>query len=615
MNALLGWLDHRTGFRDLLHEALYERIPGGARWRYVWGSTLVYAFVCQAITGIFLWAAYSPSAQTAWESVFHIQYTMTGGWFLRGLHHYMAQLMIVLLAVHLMQVVIDGAYRAPREVNFWLGLILLKIVLGLSLTGYLLPWDQKGYWATKVATNLMLLVPGAGEYIQRLAVGGPDYGHHTLTRFFALHTGVLPAALVAFLGLHIWVFRKHGITVPAHIDTRKEVKFWPDQVLKDAVACLAVLLTVVGLTIYFHGAELSAPADPSNSYSAARPEWYFLFLFQFLKYFPGSMEPWGAIYLPGLAFGYLVLMPLIGRWTWGHRLNIVVLFGLIAGAGFLTYQAINEDANNEDFRFAVKDNHREAETIIEQIKHKGIGREGALGVMDQSPEIQGPRLFAQRCAGCHRFHGHDGRGKIANAEKSPQTAPDLGGFASREWVAGLLDPAKIATAHYFGGTKKIASKSDGTGMVEFVKTTVAGYTAEQKQQLSQAILALSAEAKLPYQKAADEQDAKAIADGLSFLQGKTGELGCADCHKIRDAGDLGLAPDLTGYGSEEWLSAMIYDPTHQRFYPESNENMPLFGATEQLDEQQIRLIVQWLRMQKSETPPAAGSAAPVPAAH
>ena len=127
------------------------------------------------------------------------------------MHHFMAQAMVVLLALHLMQVVIDGAYRAPREVNFWLGLILMQIVLGLSLTGYLLPWDQKGYWATRVATNLLGVVPGVGTSLQQLVVGGADYGHHTLTRFFALHAGVLPAALVFFLVLHVALFRRHGI--------------------------------------------------------------------------------------------------------------------------------------------------------------------------------------------------------------------------------------------------------------------------------------------------------------------------------------------------------------------------------------------------------------------
>ena len=132
-----NWLDSRTGYRALVRSALYERVPGGARWRYVWGSTLVFAFMTQVITGLVLWASYSASAQTAWESVYYIQYEMTGGWLLRGLHHVMAQAMVVLLALHVMQVVIDGAYRAPREVNFWLGLVLMMLVLGMALTGYL----------------------------------------------------------------------------------------------------------------------------------------------------------------------------------------------------------------------------------------------------------------------------------------------------------------------------------------------------------------------------------------------------------------------------------------------------------------------------------------------
>ena len=145
MRALLAWLDHRTGCKKFLHEALYENVPGGARWRYVWGSTLTFTLVVQIITGIFLWMAYSPSSQTAWESVYYIQHEMMGGWLLRGIHHFTAQAMNVLLVLHLMQVVVDGAYKAPREINYWFGFFLLLLVLGLSLTGYLLPWDQKGY--------------------------------------------------------------------------------------------------------------------------------------------------------------------------------------------------------------------------------------------------------------------------------------------------------------------------------------------------------------------------------------------------------------------------------------------------------------------------------------
>ncbi len=352
---LFEWLDHRTGYRGLLHEALYERIPGGARWRYVWGSTLTFTFTVQVITGFFLWMAYSPSDTTAWESVYYIQNEMQAGWLLRGLHHFTAQAMIVLLVLHLMQVIIDGAYPAPREVNFWIGLVLMQLVLGLSLTGYLLPWDQKGYWATRVATNLMSLVD---QRLPQLVVGGPDYGHHTLTRFFALHAGVLPALLVAFLVSHVVLFRRHGICAKSPV-RRPDAAFWPDQVLKDAVACLAVLAVVLFLIVrplVFHGsapvhpadlgAELGAPADPAHAYSAARPEWYFLFLFQFLKLFEGLGERgefFGAIILPALVMVFMFLMPILGRWKLGHRFNIGFVVLLLAGIGWLTAAAYIED--------------------------------------------------------------------------------------------------------------------------------------------------------------------------------------------------------------------------------------------------------------------------------
>ena len=226
IRSFLAWLDDRTGCNELIREALYERVPGGARWRYVWGSTLVFTFALQMITGIFLWTAYSPSAQSAWESVYYIQEVMFLGNIVRGMHHFAAQAMTVLLAVHLIQVIIDGAYKAPREINFWLGLILMKIVLALGLTGYLLPWDQKGYYATQVTTNIMGATPVVGEYVQQIAQGGKEYGHHTLTRFFAMHAGILPGMLIAFLGLHIYVFRRHGIKVhdPEHAP---DTTFWP----------------------------------------------------------------------------------------------------------------------------------------------------------------------------------------------------------------------------------------------------------------------------------------------------------------------------------------------------------------------------------------------------
>lgn len=627
MKSLFDWLDDRTGWRRIAHEALSENIPGGARWRYVWGSTLTFALVAQFVTGMFLWMYYSPSATSAWESVYHIQHVAAGGWFLRGLHHYMAQAMSILLVLHLLQVVIDGAYKAPREVNWWFGVGLLFLTLALSLTGYLLPWDQKGYWATKVSTNLAALTPFVGPEVQRLIVGGADYGHHTLTRFFALHAGVLPAATVALVVGHVALFRRHGIT-PKRPLRKPDAAFWPDQVLADAVACLAVLATVVFFTVRHHGAELSAPADPSEEYPA-RPEWYFLFLFQFLKYFSGHTEVWGAIIIPSLLAVVLGAMPLIARWRMGHRFNLVFLGLLLAGAGFLTWQARREDRGNPEFQMAVQRAERDAARAVSLVQQSGgIPPEGAAAMLRQDPLTQGPKLFARNCASCHRFDGHDGLGQARTEEitaatgdtwaslaaarssseaqlraMNPQvgtvaagtklsvpeliSASDLAGFGSRAWLAGMMDPAQIAGLHFYGGTKF----KDGK-MVKYVREKVPKYSPAQREQLQQVIQAVSAEAQLPAQAEADLRDAAGIEAGRKALRES---LGCTDCHAFRRPDEDATAPDLTGWGSREWLVGMITDPTHDRFYGKRNDRMPKFGRDGVLSPLAVGQLADWLR--------------------
>ncbi|MBI3869563.1 MAG: cytochrome b N-terminal domain-containing protein [Verrucomicrobia bacterium] len=593
MKYLIDWLDHRTGCRKLLHEALYENVPGGSRWRYVWGSALTFALFVQFVTGLFLWMAYTPGAQTAWESVYYIQHEMTGGWLLRGIHHFTAQLMTVMLVLHFMQVVIDGAYKAPRELNFWFGLGLLGLVLALSLTGYLLPWDQKGYWATRVATNIAGITPVIGPQLQRLIIGGAEYGHHTLTRFFALHAGWLPAAVVVFVAGHIYLFRRHGLTA-AEPRRKRDEPFWPDQVLKDSVAALDVMATVLLLIVWPRltgsgaplGAELTAPADPAEQFSAARPEWYFLFLFQLLKYFPGESEIWGAIILPSVLMGVVCLMPFLGRWRLGHLFNISLLVSIIAGASLLTWQAKQEDGRSESYQLAARAAEHDAERAkILARSPAGIPSSGAVTLLRNDPFTQGPRLFARNCASCHRYGGHDGMG--AQPKDAP-SASELKGFASREWVSGLLDPQRVDSTNHFGGTKLRDGK-----MVKFVKKDVAAFGPEDKGRLQTAIKALSAEAGLKSQQAVDKQDADAIAQGRDAI--RSSALRCTECHAFGKPDEDATAPELTGYGSRAWMVSFISDSSHARFYGKRNDRMPRFGKDQILDDAAIGLIVDWLR--------------------
>ena len=579
MKGIMDWIDDRSGIRGLVKEALYEKVPGGARWRYVWGSCLTFVFFTQVVTGTLLWMFYSPSTQTAWESVYFLEYQVAGGWFLRGVHHYMAQAMIVLLVLHLMQVVIDGAYKAPRELNFWFGILMLGVTLALSLTGYLLPWDQKGYWATAVATNLMAEVPLIGPIIQKVVVGGVEYGHHTLTRFFALHAGILPASLIGLVVVHIYLFRKHGIHVKEP-RPKKDSYFWPDQILKDAVACLAVLLAVVTLTIYFHGAPLGPPADPSNEFPA-RPEWYFLFLFQLLKYVPAF---WGAVIIPVFLVVWMFLQPFIGKSKVGHRINVGFWWALIAGSVFLTFLAVSEDQANIKHGAAIEEAKWQADRVIEIANAEGIPPLGAVSLLRADPENQGRRLFAAHCASCHRYNGHDGRGYPVD---DPQSAADLAGFASTAWVTELLNYDHYVSDKYFGGTKF----KDGT----MARKVLAKYTEEENKLLPEIARLLADEANLPYEEKLEEEKRDELLalfynDDLDFEDGRA----CIDCHDI-DSEDEGSAPDLTGYGSREWLIAFIENPEDSRFYGKKNDRMPCYGRDDKLKPEEIEILVDWIR--------------------
>ncbi len=595
MKWLTDWLDDRTGYRKIVREILVENIPGGARWRYSWGSALTFAIFIQFVTGIFLWAAYSPSAQTAWESVYFIEEEMTGGWLLRGIHHYTAQVMTVLLLLHLLQVIIDGAYKAPREVNFWFGVCLLLLSLGLSLTGYLLPWDQKGYWATKVATNLAALTPGIGEPLQRLIVGGADYGHHTLTRFFALHAGVLPALLIVLIVAHIYLFRRHGIT-PKKPLRGPDAKFWPDQVLRELVVCLAVLAAVLALVVWKGGAELFAPADPSEHFPA-RPDWYFMFLFQLLKYFEGDRVLWGAFHIPGMALLLLCLMPLFGRWKIGHRFNLVMLACMLGGVAYLTVVAFQKDTEDEEYQLALKNAHRDAARIKELAKAtEGIPPQGAAVLLHSDPYTQGPKIFATKCAGCHSYEGQDGTGAPL---EEPSSAPDLKGVGSRAWLAGFMDPDQIETGKYFARTRFVELDEDGekSRMVEFVHG-LRDLDAEGKSQLEKIVAAVSADAELRYQAEIDARDASLIKEGTDlFFNGISGvKKACADCHGFDgEESSSKNTPDLNGWASRDWLIRFTRNPEHRDFYGAGNDRMPVFEDEKTFTDEEIALVVDWLR--------------------
>jgi len=575
------WLDARTGYRALLSHALDEPVPGGARWAYIWGSVLVGCITLQAVTGWAMMAYYAPSATTAWASVEHLTYGVSGGWLVRGMHHFGAQAMIVVVAFHLAQVAIFGAYKAPREVNWWLGLGLLGITLGFSLTGYLLPWDQKGYWATRVATNIAGTTPVLGKAIQQVLQGGAEYGSLTLTRFYALHVGVLPALLLALLVGHLVLFRRHGVTPGASADVSKVDRFYPTQLAKDLGGILLMLLVVAVLAYREHGAPLDCPADPASDYPA-RPEWYFLSLFQLLKYFEGRLEVVGSLVIPAVAGAYMALLPFWDRApSRALRRRIPYLLPLaamgVAVVG-LTALSVRADKRDEAFQKARGTATKRSVACLD-LARKGIPPDGPLAMIRRDPETRGAALFQENCATCHRLND-------MGPAVDKATAPDLTGWGTTEWVMSMLEDPDAP--HRFGHTPYKGE------MLSLVKPPSDPKAAKTFKPMSEAdrraitafLAAEAAEVKDPQH---DAQAAKMISQR------------CTSCHLFRGQtdDDDSSGPELAGWGSLAWTRAQIANPGTNATYrpsamdPNSKGHMPRFD--DKLEPEDVNLLAGWVR--------------------
>ena len=595
IKAFLDWMQDRTGYRDLIHEALEEPIPGGAKWRYIFGSALTGAFAIQVFTGLLLMLSYSPSSTTAWGSVFYINNQMTMGWIIRGVHHFGSQAMVVLLALHLIQVLIAGAYRAPREFNWWFGLILMFLTLGLSLTGYLLPWDQKGYWATKVATNIAASTPVIGPYVQEALVGGREYGNQTLTRFYGLHVGVLPALLVLMLVIHVALFRRHGVAAPVPKDHPHRDSFWPKQVFLDTVGIFVLLGILLFLTFREHGANLDAPADAAASDYPARPEWYFLSLFQMLKYpaFAGEKEVIGAIIIPGAVVAVMFLLPFLNKIMpnkLAHFLACSFVFSLVGAAGYLTYDAVREDNANAKYQEVrhKADAQRLRALALAQSPEHGVPPDGANYLLQRDPFTQGRAVLEKKCLGCHAYDGFT---------TDKRTASDLKGFGTKAWLDGLLD--KPTDPKYFGAVPQAG------GMSVWKSSTKL-----KPDELKQVAEFVAAQAKMSPEMTPDEWDQSFETEPPAlplFVKD------CARCHSmgnVKSEDHEQDAPDLFGWGSPQWIARMIRKPhaaDKYAFLYEAGDaadgggkkaaaNMPAF-PTDQLSENDLQMILKYLQGQ------------------
>lgn len=591
MNSLLNWLDDRTGIGSFWKRCASAAVPGRPCLCRSLAAVVGMLVLVQLITGAVLFMYYSASAQSAWESVYFLQYEICGGWLLRAIHHYAAQTLLGVVGLYLVAIILRGAARAPREFVFWTVLTMGLLVFGLLLTGDLLEWDQNSQSATKVRTNFLMLLPIIGDPIRKLAIGGSDFGHLTLTRFLAYHVLLADVMVILTAGL-LWfrhlVVRKEVELLPE----TKKASYWPCQAVANMAACCIAMGIVMALALSHgvsgdhRGLALGVPADPTEFFSAARPEWAFMGLYGFSNLFPGDMKIVPIFGVTSILVALYYLMPFYGRFLVGRIFSILLTIFLVAGNFYLTYEMYAHDAENEEHQAVIAEGHRTADRAIELIRtNGGVPASGVLELLRNDPMTQGPKLFKQHCASCHPFVG----GTELDIPADEVLAPNLFGYGTRTWVEGWLTPEKIVGPDYFGNTA--FKRGD---MVEFVKELFADPEEDDLEDRQTMVMALSAKAGLVCQAEMDKKDAERIEEGQELL------ADCIDCHKLGDEGELGTAPELTDYASKKWTTEIISKPMAKRFYGDKNDRMPAYAEFDDeskniMTNHQLEMLVEWLR--------------------
>ncbi len=346
MKGLLDWLEDRSGLVSSIRHFMDEDIPASSGWHQVFGSVAVFLFLIQTFTGILLALNYAPTPGEAYNSLHYILTEVTAGRLMHQLHHWGASMMIVVVVLHMVQVFLWGGYQKPREATWIAGVILLLLTLAYGLTGYLLPWDNRAYWGTVVVTQIAASIPFAGPYLSRLLGSSGEIGVVTFARFYSTHVLLLPPATGLLIAAHIYLVRRHGVAPAPGDETRPKQKFYPKQVALDTAAVF-LAFAVLFLMAVMVRVPLERVANPNDTSYLPRPEWYFLFLFQMLKFFDGPLEVIGTVILPSLAILALIATPFIDRGKLKRvtERTFAIAFVALAGLGWaaLTYASVRSD--------------------------------------------------------------------------------------------------------------------------------------------------------------------------------------------------------------------------------------------------------------------------------
>ncbi|MEO6964649.1 MAG: cytochrome b N-terminal domain-containing protein, partial [Acidobacteriaceae bacterium] len=549
-------------------------IPGGARLAYIFGSGLLFIFISQVITGLCLALYYVPSAQSAHTSVAYITKQVAAGQFLRSLHYYGSSAMIIVLLLHFLQTFIYGSFKGRRELLWISGAFLSLLVLGMGFTGYLLPWDQSAYFATAVGTNIIGEVPFIGQWLTDMLRGGDTLGTLTLSRFYFAHVFLIPGMIFLFIGIHIALFRKAGPAGPIKEDPVNPKlppeSFYPRQVIMDMAFALLIMIGL-GFLAYFHPVQLGPIADPSNTKFVPRPEWYYLPMFEWLKFWSSRMEVFAVVLVPAILALLFFLIPFLDRKLerrpWRRPIPLLSVAIVLVGMIFLGFKSHLDDLRDHSvaiqLAFQDKQDRDYTKTPFHPRLESVSGQPLSSG--PANPLVaKGKGIFdSQGCSGCH---GDSGAGTA--------TAPSLVGITSKYPLPQLTNLLQHPNAQMVAGHMPAFNLSapDMTALFGYMDSLgKSGGSAPAAATPSEAPPNASATSPAPTPATAKAPKGSAppakgvagatsasVASGEKFFQAH----GCAGCHGTAGAGTASVSAmaGLIAKHSDAQLTNLLHTP-------------------------------------------------------
>jgi ubiquinol-cytochrome c reductase cytochrome b subunit len=458
-----AWLEERFEFEDSVLAVLRHPVPRALErkvgWWYVFGSATLAVFVMQVATGVGLAMTYVPAPNSAYDSLQFISHDATFGSLLRGMHYFGAGAMVVLVLVHMTQVYLFGAFKYPREANWLSGSLLLLATLAMAFTGQLLRWDQDAFWSIVVAAGQAAQAPLVGHWLASLVVAGANVGGATLTRFYATHVFLIPAAIFGLIAIHLYLVIKRGISEPPVAGQAVErrtyraryekllsrgIPFWPDAAWRDVVVSAVIVAGVVALAALFGAPDLGKPPDPTIVVADPRPDWYFIGYFALLALIPPATEALVIVGLPTLAFVFLFLVPILwpdGERHWSRRPVAIAAVGL----PFIAYAALTIAGLQSPWVPVL-----EGATLPTAVTQELSG-----------PARTGADLFVSNsCIACHSIEGSGGRRGPDLSHAGARLSRDLitariaAGGSGMPAFAGSLTPTELDDLVTFLLTRK-----------------------------------------------------------------------------------------------------------------------------------------------------------------